>query len=170
MSKPINYLAQTGALEDLIGSIQQDAETEVHYDRLKVSLERDLQFEEDTQMQSEIMEHLEELEGFKNSVREARYTKTNIALTIAQTVAENKSDSRYSCAFKHQLQGMAEMRDAMGAIDNPELSGVLEDVYFGTVNNAANDISKFLGLPVESCMACLFEKNKIEASSDVKKG
>lgn len=167
MSKPINYLAQTGALEDLIGSIQQDAETEVHYDRLKISLERDLKFEEDAQMQDELVAHLEELEEFKNDVRKARYTKTNIALSIAQGIAENKSDSRYSCAFKHQLQGMAEMRDAMGAIDNKELANVLESVYFDTVNNAANTISKFLGLPVESCMACLFEKNKIETSSNL---
>lgn len=37
----INYLAQTGALEDLTWSIMNDAETEAHADRLKSSFNRD---------------------------------------------------------------------------------------------------------------------------------
>lgn len=45
----INYLAQTGALEDLIWSIMNDAETEAHADRLVSSYKRDLKFEEDEQ-------------------------------------------------------------------------------------------------------------------------
>lgn len=163
MAKPVNYLAQTGALEDLVGSIKQDAETEEHYDRLKLSLERDLKHEENEHLQTEIIEKLQELEREKNNVRSARYRKTNIALTIAEKVADGEHETRFSCAFKHQLKSMAEMQDAMGAIEGePELLQELEDVYFLTASNTAFVISKFLGLPVESCMACLFENNKIE--------
>ena len=158
----INYLAQTGALEDLIWSIMNDAETEAHADRLKSSFNRDLKHEPDEQVQDFILEEIAALETFKDSVREARYAKTKLALALAGKVADNSQQDKYSCMFKHQLLSMAEMRDASAAITDKDLKIFAEKVYEDTANNASVAIAKFLGLEVESCMACLFEKNKIE--------
>lgn len=161
MKKPINHLAQTGSLEDLIWSIMNDAESEAHIDRLIQSLTRDANATEDEQEKDEILEEITEAEYFKNDIRSARYDKTYIATAIANEVATKKQDDRFSCLFKHQLLSMAEMRDAKDAINNDKLEQELQNVYAKTVNNASIAISKFLGLEVESCMACLFEKSKI---------
>lgn len=158
----INYLAQTGALEDLTWSIMNDAETEAHADRLKSSFNRDLKHEPDEQAKDFILEEIEALEIFKDSVREARYAKTKLALALAGKVADNNQLDKYSCMFKHQLLSMAEMRDASAAITDKDLKIFAEKAYEDTANNASIAIAKFLGLEVESCMACLFEKNKIE--------
>ena len=166
MTKPVNYLAQTGALEDLIWSIMNDAESEAHLDRLKQSILRDVKFSEDSQQKDELLIEAEEIEKYKNSIREARYLKTKIALGIAQTVATEQQNDKYSCTFKHQLLSMAEMRDAAAAIVNQEFQSAADNAYEMTVNNAAMSISKFLGLKIESCMACLFEKNKIESMKE----
>lgn len=161
MEKPINHLAQTGSLEDLIWSIMNDAESEAHLDRLIQSLNRDAETTEDEQEKDEILEEIKEAEKFKNDIRSVRYEKTYIALVIAGEVATKKQNDKFSCLFKHQLLSMAEMRDAKDAIDNKNLVQDLENVYSKTINNASIAISKFLGLEVESCMACLFEKSKI---------
>lgn len=158
----INYLAQTGALEDLTWSIMNDAETEAHADRLKSSFNRDLKHEPDEQAKDFILEEIAALEIFKDSVREARYAKTKLALALAAKVADNGQLDKYSCMFKHQLLSMAEMRDASAAITDKDLKIFSEKVYEDTANNASVAIAKFLGLEVESCMACMFEKNKIE--------
>lgn len=160
----INHLAQTGALEDLVWSIMNDAETEAHADRLKSSLNRDLKYEPDNQVKDYISEEIAILEKFKDGVREARYAKTKLALALADKVAENSQQDKYSCMFKHQLLSMAEMRDASAAIIDKDLKIFAEKVYEDTANNASVAIAKFLGLDVESCIACLFEKNKIENS------
>lgn len=161
---PINYLAQTGALEDLIWSIMNDAETEAHADRLKSAFNRDLANEPDEQAKDFILNEIADLDRLKESVRDARYNKTNLSLSLAIKVAENDQQDKYSCMFKHQLLSMAEMRDASAAILDPELKAFSEKVYEKTANNASMTIAKFLGLEVENCMACLFEKNKIENS------
>lgn len=161
MEKPVNYMAQTGSLEDLIWSIMNDAETESHIDRFVQSLERDFKDCQDDQEQDEILDEINELEEFKQKVRGTRYDKTFIAVSLALDVSEKKQDDRYSCIFKHQLLSMAEMRDAKDAIDVSSLKESIDTVYTSTVNNCSFAISKFLGLEVESCMACLFEKNKI---------
>lgn len=165
MTKPVNGLAQTGALEDLIWSIMNDAETEAHYDRLKQSMKRDIRFSEADEEIEYLQGQIEELEENKNAVRAVRYGKTNIALKLALPLAYNGSESRYSCAFKHQLLSMAEMRDAVQVIDDPELIEFAEDMLTKTMNNASVAIAKFLGLEVQSCMACMFENNKIEGSN-----
>lgn len=166
---PINHLAQTGALEDLVWSILNDAETEAHADRLKSSFNRDLKHEPDEQAKDFILEEIAALEIFKDSVREARYAKTKLALALAGKVADNNQLDKYSCMFKHQLLSMAEMRDASAAITDKDLKIFAEKVYEDTANNASIAIAKFLGLEVESCMACLFEKNKIENIGEIKK-
>jgi len=158
----INYLAQTGALEDLTWSIMNDAETEAHADRLKSSFNRDLKHEPDEQAKDFLLEEIAALEILKDSVREARYAKTKLALSLAGKVADKNQQDKYSCMFKHQLLSMAEMRDASAAITDKDLKTFAEKVYEDTANNASIAIAKFLGLEVESCMACLFEKNKIE--------
>lgn len=103
----INYLAQTGALEDLIWSIMNDAETEAHADRLKSSFYRDLESEQDEQAKDFIVDQIRDLELFKDSVREARYSKTNLSLALAVKIAKNEQQDKYSCMFKHQLLSMA---------------------------------------------------------------
>lgn len=158
----INYLAQTGALEDLIWSIMNDAETEAHADRLKSTYFRDFENEQDDQTKDAILDQIRDLELFKDSVREARYSKTNLSLALAVKIAKNEQQDKYSCMFKHQLLSMAEMRDAAAAIQDPELRAFAEKTYEKTANNVSHAIAKFLGLEVESCIACLFEKNKIE--------
>lgn len=158
----INYLAQTGALEDLIWSIMNDAETEAHADRLVSSYKRDLKFEEDEQARDVIEMELVNLENLKESIRETRYQKTNLACVLAAKVAQNEQQDKYSCMFKHQLLSMAEMRDTAATIQDQELRAYSLEVYEKTASNAAMVIAKFLGLEVESCIACLFEKNKIE--------
>lgn len=158
----INYLAQTGALEDLIWSIMNDAETEAHADRLKSAYCRDFDNEQDDQMKDAILDQIRDLDQLKDSVREARYSKTNLSLALAVKIAENDQQDKYSCMFKHQLLSMAEMRDATAAITDLELRTFAEKVYEKTAVNASITIAKFLGLEVENCMACLFEKNKIE--------
>lgn len=162
----INYLAQTGALEDLIWSIMNDAETEAHADRLKSSFYRDLESEQDEQAKDFIVDQIRDLELFKDSVREARYSKTNLSLALAVKIAKNEQQDKYSCMFKHQLLSMAEMRDATAAIEDHELKMFAEKTYEKTASNASITIAKFLGLEVENCMACLFEKNKIENRGD----
>ncbi|OFI46763.1 hypothetical protein BG262_02900 [Floricoccus penangensis] len=162
MSKPVNYLAQTGALEDLVWSIMNDAETEAHYDRLIQSFKRDLKATPDEQEQEYHANEISKAEQYKQSVRQARYSKTNIALALANKVAGVKAKDKYSCIFKHQLLSMAEMRDSLAVIDDDNLLVVAEEAYDLTVTNASISIAEFLGLEVESCMACLFEKNKIE--------
>lgn len=160
--KQINYLAQTGALEDWTWSIMNDAETEAHADRYISSLERDKKF---SKSDEEIFELEEEIKGtneFIEKVREARYLKTKIALSIAQKSAEKEQNSKFSCMFKHQLLSMAEARDAKAATLDEELQESAKKAYELTVNNSAFTIAKFLGLKIESCMACLFEKYKIE--------
>lgn len=158
----INYLAQTGALEDLIWSIMNDAETEAHADRLKSAYFRDFENEQDDQTKDAILDQIRDLDQLKDSVREARYSKTNLALALAVKAAENDQQDKYSCMFKHQLLSMAEMRDTTAAITDPELRTFSEKTYEKTAGNASVTIAKFLGLEVENCMACLFEKNKIE--------
>lgn len=158
----INHLAQTGALEDLIWSIMNDAETEAHADRLVSSFKRDLKHEEDDQARDVIETELLHLEDLKERVREARYQKTNLACALAAKVADNEQQDKYSCMFKHQLLSMAEMRDTAAAIQDSDLKAYALEVYEKTASNAATVIAKFLGLEVESCIACLFEKNKIE--------
>lgn len=160
----INYLAQTGPLEDLIWSIMNDAETEAHADRLKSSLNRDLRYEQDEQMKDDILSEITILDQVKESVREARYAKTKLALGLAETIAEEEQQDKYSCMFKHQLLSMAEMRDAAAAITDNDLKAFSDKIYETTANNASLVIAKFLGLEIENCMACLFEKNKIENS------
>lgn len=160
----INYLAQTGPLEDLIWSIMNDAETEAHADRLKSSLNRDLRYEQDEQTKDDILGEIMILDQLKESVREARYAKTKLALGLAETIAEKEQQDKYSCMFKHQLLSMAEMRDAAAAITDKDLKVFSDKVYETTANNASLVIAQFLGLEVENCMACLFEKNKIENS------
>lgn len=161
MDKPVNHLAQTGSLEDLIWSIMNDAESEAHIERYIQSLFRDQENSEDEQEQDEIALKIIEMNRYKDSIRSVRYSKTYIATAIASDVAKDKQDDKFSCLFKHQLLSMAEMRDAKDAIPNEDLQGKLNEIYSKTANNAAFAISKFLGLEVESCMACLFEKNKI---------
>lgn len=161
---PINYLAQTGALEDLVWSIMNDAETEAHADRLKSSFNRDIENEPDDQARDIILDEIRDLDHLKDSVREARYAKTNLSLALAAKIAKNEQQDKYSCMFKHQLLSMAEMRDATAAIQDPELKVFAEKTYEKTANSASAAIAKFLGLEVENCMACLFEKNKIESS------
>ncbi len=160
----INYLAQTGALEDLIWSIMNDAETEAHADRLKSAFNRDLANEPDEQAKDFILNEIANLDQLKDSVRDARYSKTNLSLSLAAKIAENDQQDKYSCMFKHQLLSMAEMRDAAAAITDNRLKHYVEETYEKTANNASMTIAKFLGLEVEDCMACLFEKNKIENS------
>lgn len=160
----INYLAQTGALEDLIWSIMNDAETEAHADRLISSFNRDFESEQDNQSKDMILDEIRDLKQLKDSVREARYAKTNLSLALAAKIAENDQQDKYSCMFKHQLLSMAEMRDATAAITDFELRAFSEKTYEKTADNASITIAKFLGLEVENCMACLFEKNKIEKS------
>ncbi|MGM0341665.1 hypothetical protein [Enterococcus sp. AZ007] len=162
----INYLAQTGALEDLIWSIMNDAETEAHADRLKSAFNRDFDNEQDNQTKDIILDEIRDLEQLKDSVREARYAKTNLSLALAAKIAENDQQDKYSCMFKHQLLSMAEMRDATAAIEDHELKMFAEKTYEKTASNASITIAKFLGLEVENCMACLFEKNKIENRGD----
>src|SRR5699024_4914857 len=142
----INYLAQTGALEDLIWSIMNDAETEAHADRLKSAFNRDLKHEQDEQTKDAISSEILSLDQLKEGVREARYAKTKLALALALTVAENEQLDKYSCMFKHQLLSMAEMRDASAAIIDKELHLFAEDIYEQTANNASMTIAKFLGL------------------------
>lgn len=161
----INYLAQTGSLEDLIWSIMNDAETEAHADRLKSSLNRDMEYEQDGQTMDDILSEIMILDELKESVRKARYAKTKLALGLAETIAENEQQDKYSCMFKHQLLSMAEMRDASAAMLDEDLKIFSEKIYEETANNASLVIAKFLGLEVENCMACLFEKNKIEQAS-----
>jgi len=158
----INHLAQTGALEDLIWSILNDAETEAHADRLKSSFTRDLKHEEDEQTKDFILDEISDLEEFTDNIRQARYSKTNLALVLAGKVADKQQLDKYSCMFKHQLLSMAEMRDASAAILDDDLKEYAQKIYEETANNASFAIAKFLGLDVENCMACLFEKNKIE--------
>lgn len=158
----VNYLAQTGALEDLIWSIMNDAETEAHADRLISAYNRDFDHEPDDQMRDTILDEIRDLQQLKDNVREARYSKTNLSLALAVKIAENDQQDKYSCMFKHQLLSMAEMRDATAAITDLELRTFAEKVYEKTASNASITIAKFLGLEVENCMACLFEKNKIE--------
>lgn len=158
----INYLAQTGSLEDLIWSIMNDAETEAHADRLISSMNRDLNAEEDEQAKDFITDEIEALKSFKDDVRETRYSKTKLALGLASEVAKNSQQDKYSCMFKHQLLSMAEMRDAAAAITSDKFKDFANKTYEKTANNASVAIAKFLGLEVENCMACLFEKNKIE--------
>lgn len=160
----INYLAQTGPLEDLIWSIMNDAETEAHADRLKSSLNRDLRYEQDEQTKDDILGEIMILDQLKESVREARYAKTKLALGLAETIAEKEQQDKYSCMFKHQLLSMAEMRDAAAAITDKDLKVFSDKIYETTANNASLVIAQFLGFEVENCMACLFEKNKIENS------
>lgn len=162
MAKPINVLAQTGALEDLIWSIMNDAESEAHIDRYVESLQRDIKDSQDEQEVDEIDSEIQKSLDYKSSIREVRYEKTYLALQIASTVAKKKQNDKFSCLFKHQLLSMAEMRDAKDAIIQEDLEDYVQNIYTKTVNNASIAISKFLGLEVESCMACLFEKNKIE--------
>ena len=166
---PINYLAQTGALEDLVWSIMNDAETEAHADRLLSSFKRDLAAEEDDQTRDVIEIEVLHLNDLKERVREARYQKTNLALALASSAARNEQQDKYSCMFKHQLLSMAEMRDAAAAIQDEDLKIYASEVYENTANNAATAVAKFLGLEVESCIACLFEKNKIETTGGTKK-
>ncbi|EOH86689.1 hypothetical protein [Enterococcus pallens] len=163
---PINYLAQTGALEDLVWSIMNDAETEAHADRLKSAFNRDLENEPDDQARDIILDEIRDVELLKEKVRDARYSKTNLSLALAAKVAENDQQDKYSCMFKHQLMSMAEMRDAAAAIQDTELREYADKTYEKTAVNASVTIAKFLGLPVENCMACLFEKNKIENSGE----
>lgn len=158
----INYLAQTGSLEDLIWSIMNDAETEAHADRLISSMNRDLKSEQDAQAQDFIQDEIEALKSFKDDVREVRYSKTKLALGLASEVAKNTQQDKYSCMFKHQLLSMAEMRDAAAAITSDKFKDFANKTYEKTANNASVAIAKFLGLEVENCIACLFEKNKIE--------
>ncbi|MEN6624153.1 MAG: hypothetical protein ABFD50_21725 [Smithella sp.] len=162
----INYLAQTGALEDLIWSIMNDAETEAHVDRLITALNRDMEHEQDVQAQDEIQDEIDEWNEFLENVRDTRYDKTFLALTVSEKKATKKQDDKASCVFKHQLLAMAEMRDHVAALKSANEAEDLIDfasrTYFKTANNSAFAIAKFLGLDVESCMACLFEKNKIE--------
>lgn len=158
----INYLAQTGALEDLIWSIMNDAETEAHADRLLSSMNRDLNLEKDEQNKDFILEEIETLKSFKENVREARYSKTKLALGLAADVARNNQQDKYSCMFKHQLLSMAEMRDAAAAITSEKFKEFANRAYEKTANNASVAIAKFLGFEIENCLACLFEKNKIE--------
>lgn len=161
--KPINYLAQTGALEDLIWSIMNDAETEAHADRLRCSFLRDLENSEDVLEKDLLTKELEDLDSLVDSVRTTRYLKTKIALSVAAEVAKNTQQDKYSCMFKHQLLSMAEMRDSYAVLgDEPAL-----EAYRQTANNTSVAISKFLGLEVENCIACLFEKNKIEVSKNI---
>lgn len=162
MTNPVNYLAQTGALEDLIWSIMNDAETEAHADRLISSMNRDLKSEQDEQTKDFILDEIKVLKLFKDDVREVRYSKTKLALGLAYDVAENEQQDKYSCMFKHQLLSMAEMRDAAAAITSDKFRDFANKTYEKTANNASVAIAKFLGLEVENCMACLFEKNKIE--------
>ncbi|PZL70136.1 hypothetical protein CI088_15925 [Enterococcus plantarum] len=162
MKKPINYLAQTGALEDLIWSIMNDAESEAHLDRYIESLQRDIKQTEDEQEADEINSEIEKSLEYKSNIRAVRYEKTYIALSIANKIAKKKQNDKYSCLFKHQLLSMAEMRDAKDAITDDSIREHVQNIYTRTVNNASIAISNFLGLEVESCMACLFEKNKIE--------
>ena len=164
-SKPINYLAQTGALEDLIWSIMNDAETEAHYDRLIQSFKRDLTNTPDNQEQDDLALSIKDAEEEKNSVRQARYSKTKIALAITEKIASTRQNDKYSCIFKHQLLSMAEMRDSAAAITDFGLQDFVAEAYDQTAINASVAIAKFLGLEVENCMACLFEKNKIEESN-----
>ncbi|MGX2947148.1 hypothetical protein [Enterococcus alishanensis] len=161
MNKPINYLAQTGALEDLIWSIMNDAESEAHIDRYIQSLFRDKENSEDDQEQDEIALKIMDMNQYKNDIRAVRYDKSYVALSIASEVAKSKQDDKFSCLFKHQLLSMAEMRDAKDAISNEALQEKINEIYNRTANNAAYAISNYLGLEVESCIACLFEKNKI---------
>ncbi|EGP4894222.1 hypothetical protein FI615_001709 [Enterococcus faecium] len=156
--KPINYLAQTGALEDLIWSIMNDAETEAHADRLRCSFLRDLENSEDVLEKDLLAKELSDLDNLVEAVREIRYLKTKIALTIAEKTAKNKQQDKYSCMFKHQLLSLAEMRDCYAVLGDETAL----EAYRQTANNASIAISKFLGLEVENCIACLFEKNKIE--------
>lgn len=158
----INYLAQTGSLEDLIWSIMNDAETEAHADRLISSMNRDLNVEGDEQTKDFIVDEIKDLKIFKEEVRETRYSKTKLALSLASEVAKNSQQDKYSCMFKHQLLSMAEMRDASAAITSDKFKDFANKTYEKTANNASVAIAKFLGLEVENCMACLFEKNKIE--------
>lgn len=158
----INYLAQTGSLEDLIWSIMNDAETEAHADRLISSMNRDLNVEGDEQTKDFIVDEIKDLKIFKEEVRETRYSKTKLALSLASEVAKNSQQDKYSCMFKHQLLSMAEMRDASAAITSDKFKEFANKTYEKTANNASVAIAKFLGLEVENCMACLFEKNKIE--------
>ena len=158
----VNYLAQTGALEDLIWSIMNDAETEAHADRLVSSFKRDLKYEEDDQARDVIETELYHLENLKECVREARYQKTKLACSLAAKVADNEQLDKYSCMFKHQLLSMAEMRDTAAAIQDEQSKAYAMEIYEKTASNAAMVIAKFLGLEIESCIACLFEKNRIE--------
>ncbi|MGG5333735.1 hypothetical protein [Enterococcus sp. AZ163] len=160
----INYLAQTGALEDLIWSIMNDAETEAHADRLKSAFNRDMESEPDDQAKDIILDEIRDLDQLRDQIREARYAKTNLSLALAAKIAKNEQQDKYSCMFKHQLLSMAEMRDATAAIQDTELKVFAEKTYEKTANSASAAIAKFLGLEVENCMACLFEKNKIESS------
>lgn len=162
----INYLAQTGALEDLIWSIMNDAETEAHADRLISAYRRDIENEPDDQARDTILDEIRDLDQLKDSVREVRYAKTNLSLALAAKIADNDQQDKYSCMFKHQLLSMAEMRDSTAVISDPELKEFAEKTYEKTAGNASIAIAKFLGLEVENCMACLFEKNKIENSGE----
>lgn len=158
----INHLAQTGALEDLIWSIMNDAETEAHSERLVSSLKRDKEFSEDSQEQEFIELKIIDQESFTDKVRETRYLKTKLALSLASKVADEEQNSKQSCMFKHQLLSMAEMRDAKDATLDENDREIAKKAYDMTTKNAAFVIAKFLGFEVESCMACLFEKHKIE--------
>lgn len=158
----INYLAQTGALEDLIWSIMNDAETEAHADRLISAYRRDIENEPENQVRDIILDEIRDLDLLKESVREVRYSKTNLSLALAAKIADNDQQDKYSCMFKHQLLSMAEMRDATAVVADPDLKSFAEKTYEKTASNTSVTIAKFLGLEVENCMACLFEKNKIE--------
>ena len=162
MEKPINHLAQTGALEDLIWSIMNDAESEAHLDRYVEALQRDKKDSQDDQEVIEIEAKITESLDYKANIRAVRYEKTYVALSIAAKIAKKKQNDKFSCLFKHQLLSMAEMRDAKDAITDKTIQEHVQNIYTKTVNNASVAISNFLGLEVESCMACLFEKNKIE--------
>lgn len=156
--KSVNYLAQTGALEDLIWSIMNDAETEAHADRLRCAFLRDIETSEDVLEKDLLTKEMSDLADLVEAVRKTRYLKTKIALVIAEKVAKNEQQDKYSCIFKHQLLSMAEMRDSYAVLGDETAL----EAYKQTANNASIAISKFLGLEVENCIACLFEKNKIE--------
>lgn len=144
-----------GMIEDLLTSVQQSIAKEYHYLKLIKKYNSEIEFFglDDKELNTK-MEQLQGAIARLENVTKTRRNKMKLLMEYAKTNNKEVNES-YWCIVKHGLIEEITLFESMQACEDEKTRFLIERELIENAKTLNEEISSWLGFPVESCSSCL---------------